>query len=49
MTMGVHIDDNKLIIAAEPKTFHFDLRKDVGIYLKHDIHQKTKFRQFFQV
>ena len=23
--MGEHIEDNKLVITAEPKTFHFDL------------------------
>ena len=35
--MEVHIGYNKLAITAEPKTFHFDLLKDVGIDLKHEI------------
>ena len=33
--MGVHIGYNKLAITAEPNTF--DLLKDVGIDLKHEI------------
>ena len=32
--MGVHIEDYKLVIIREPKTFHFDLAKDVD-NLKH--------------
>ena len=34
--MGVIIKRNKLIIITEPKTFHFDLPKDVGNNLKHE-------------
>ena len=36
--MGVHSENNKLAITTEPKTFHFDLSKDVDINLKHEIH-----------
>ena len=35
--MGVHIGDNKLVIKTKPKTFHFDLPKNVGNNLKHEI------------
>ena len=28
--------NNKLVITTEPKTFHFDLLRDVGINLKHE-------------
>ena len=34
--MAVHIRDNKLVTTTEPKTFHFDLPKDVGNNSKHD-------------
>ena len=34
--MRVHIGDNKLVIMIEPKTFHFDLPKDVDNNLKHE-------------
>ena len=27
--MGVIINDNKIVITTRPKTFHFDLSKDV--------------------
>ena len=29
--------DKKLVITTEPKNFHFDLPKDVGINLKQEI------------
>ena len=29
--------DNKLLITAEPKTFHFNLLKEARINLKHEI------------
>ena len=35
--MTVHIEDNKLVLTTEPKTFHFDLPKDVSINLNHEI------------
>ena len=34
--------DNKLLITKEPKTFYFDLLKDAGINLKHEIYSITK-------
>ena len=33
--MGVHTEDNKLVITTEPKIFHIDLPKDAGINLNH--------------
>ena len=35
--MGVPIEDNKIVITIEHKTFHFDLPKDVDNNLKHEI------------
>ena len=35
--MTVHIEDNKLVLTTESKTFHFDLPKDVSINLNHEI------------
>ena len=35
--MGVHIGYSKLVIITEPKTFHFDLPKDVDKNLKYEI------------
>ena len=35
--MGVHIRDNKLVITAVPKTFNFDLPKDIHNNLNHEI------------
>ena len=40
--MGVHAEDNKLAITAEPKTIHFDLPKDVYNNLKHQIDSTIK-------
>ena len=37
ITIGVHIEDSKLVIISENKTFHFDLLKDVDSNLKHEI------------
>ena len=34
--MGVHIEGNKLVIIIEPKTFYFDLPKNID-NLKHEI------------
>ena len=39
--MGVHIEDNKLII-TESKTIYFDLLKDVENSLKDEIDHKTE-------
>ena len=36
--MGVHIEDNKLVVVTEPKSFHFDLLKDVDINLRHEVY-----------
>ena len=30
------MEDNKLVIITETKTFYFDLSKDAGINLKHE-------------
>ena len=40
--MGVHIGDNKLVITTEPKTIHFDLLRNVGNILKHEIEKHHK-------
>ena len=32
------MEDNKLVLITQPKTFHFDLRKDARISLKHQIY-----------
>ena len=45
MIMGVQFEDNKLVIITEPKTFHFDLRKDVD-NLKHEIDFIIKHIEF---
>ena len=44
--MRVHIEDNKLVIIAEPKTFHFDLPKDVDKNLEHEIDFIIKHNEF---
>ena len=36
--MVVHIGENKLVIATEPKAFYFDLPTNVDINLKHEIY-----------
>ena len=35
--MRIYIGDNKLVITTEPKNFYFDLPKNVGNSLKHEI------------
>ena len=35
--MGVHIENNKLVTTAEPKTIHFNLSKNAVNNLKHEI------------
>ena len=35
--MGVHTEDNKIMITTEPKTFNFDLSKDAHKNLKVEI------------
>ena len=37
MTIGVHLEDNKLVIATGHKVFYFDLPKDVDKNLKYEI------------
>ena len=37
--------DNKLVITTEPKIFHFDLPKDVGINLKQEIYIIIKYNK----
>ena len=43
--MGVHIEDNKLVIITEPKTFRCDLPKNVGS-LKHEMDFIIKYNEF---
>ena len=43
--MGVHIGDNKLVITTGPRTFYFDLPKDAGINLKHNIYFIIKHKK----
>ena len=40
--MEFHIGDNKLVITTKPKTIHFDLPKDIGINLKHEMYSVIK-------
>ena len=40
--------ENKPIIRTEPKTFNFDLPKDTGINLKHEIHPIIQQQTFSQ-
>ena len=42
MIMGVHIEDNRLLIIAEPKTVHFNLSKDVDRKMKYETDFITK-------
>ena len=44
--MRVHIEDNKLVIIAEPKTFHFDLSENVDNCLKCEIDYIIKIINF---
>ena len=37
--------DNKLVITTKPKTFYFDLTKDAGINLKHEIYYTIKHNE----
>ena len=36
--MGVHNENNKVVIATKQKPFHFDLPKDVDKNCKYEIH-----------
>ena len=40
--------DHKLVITTEPKTFNFDLPKDVYINFKHVIYSNIKKNKFYQ-
>ena len=40
--MRMRIRDNKIVMTTEPKTFYFDLPKDVGSNLKHEIYSIIK-------
>ena len=40
--MGLYIDNYRLVL-IEPKTFHFDLPRDIGMNLKHEINLITVF------
>ena len=39
------MEDNKLVMATESKTLHFDLPKDADINLKHEICYIIKHNQ----
>ena len=43
--MGVQIADNNFVITTKPKTFHFDLPKDAGINLKHEMYSIIKYNE----
>ena len=44
--MRVYTGDKKFVITTKPRTFLFDLSKDVGINLKHEIHFIIKHNNF---
>ena len=44
--MRIYIGDNKLVITTEPKNFYFDLPKNVGNSLKHEIDSIIKHYNF---
>ena len=44
--MGLYTDDNKLAIITVPKTILFDLSKDFGKNLKHEINFVIKINAF---
>ena len=44
--MGVHIDDNKLIIITKPKTIHVSLPQKVDSSLKHETDSIIKHNEF---
>ena len=41
--MGVYNEDNKFVIIAKSKTFHFDLPEDFGNNLKHETDSIIKY------
>ena len=43
--MGVQIADNTTVIKTGPKTFHYDLSKDVYKKLKYEIHFIIKYNE----
>ena len=45
IVMGVNIEDNRHVITTEPKTFHFDLPKDLDNNLKHEIDSIIKYNE----
>ena len=44
--MEAHTGDNKIAITTKPKTFHFDLAKNAGQNLKHEVGSIIKRNQF---
>ena len=44
--MGVHIEDNKIVLTIGPKTFYFDLPEDLDNNLKYKIDYIIKTRNF---
>ena len=44
--MGVHIVDKNLVITTEPKAFCFELPKDVGNSLNHEIYCILKRNEY---
>ena len=44
--MGVHVEENKLVIITEPKTTHFDWPRDITNSLKHETDSIIKHYEF---
>ena len=47
--MGVHIDVNKLVIIAEPKTIPFDLSEDVDNNFQHETDSIITHYEFYAI
>ena len=47
--MGVHIDVNKLVIIAEPKTISFDLSADVDNNIQYETDLVIKHNEFYAI
>ena len=44
--MGLHIEDNKLVTISKPKTYHFDLPKNIDNNLQYEIDSVIKHNEF---
>ena len=47
--MGEHIDANKIVIIAEPKTIPFDLSEDVDNNFQHETDSTIKHNEFYAI